>query len=92
MKVFHNIAGSWRDSFFADRVLFPSKSVRVALWVAAALGGVAVAFVILATRLVFHPVVFLLILIGFLTYWLSLVWWIARATRYICDKEQGRED
>ena len=82
---------SWRDSFFADKVLFPSKVKRMWLYLLNAMGVITVALGVIPLYGIggmVGVVVFLLIaILGIYLVMLSCMWWAREATRYIVKKE-----
>jgi len=91
MKMIEDFKQSWRDSFKADKVLFPSPIKRIGLYGLNAMGVLVVALGIYplwyfrGERGIF--LFLLMALFGLYIVCLSIVWWNREATRYIVKKE-----
>lgn len=82
---------SIKDSFFADKALFPSTTRRLILYVVVLLGGGAFAIGIVPVVEVLRPMYSILIVGGFVALVYTAAIWISKATQYICDKERDKE-
>ena len=84
-----NLTDSIRDSFFVDKVLFPTAVARIILY-ALCLGGV----VSLVSALLVPDTmnVAILLALGVWCLALSAALWVERATRHIANKERRKED
>ena len=71
-----------KSSFTADKVLFPSKVVRIILY----------GMMVIAISVIYIATTFAVLLLGFFIAILPIAWWVSKATQYILVKDkEGRE-
>jgi len=84
------IIEGFKRSFFADKILFPSKKHRVCLYL-----PYPIALLSLIVAVILCNDVRIMVVIGLICIYLCLLptmVWVQKATQYIRDKEKKTED
>ena len=76
----------FKDSFYADKVLFPTKKSRMLFYGVWVIGWVIIIIAAAIASLEVVERLLLLILGMYLVFIIPSAWWMNRATRYIVDR------